>query len=141
MLFMLKTGKMFGVSWWVNHINLRCFPLFMLSLQLRQRFLSNNPHKNNKKCPFSWQIHVFEQSKFKRLLPVRAGVFMRFLRSPFLCHTHCVILPEFQRKLYPYFVSYILCHTLFYCEFSIIHQLDSQTFCHTSWWYWRAYYK
>ena len=48
---------------------------------------------------------------------------LRFVlrRSPFLCHTYCVILPDFQRKLHPYFVSYILCHTLFYCEF----------FCHT----------
>ena len=42
-------------------------------------------------------------------------------RQQFLCHKFCVILPDFQRKLHPCFVSYTLSHTLFYSDF----------FCHT----------
>ena len=38
-----------------------------------------------------------------------------------MCHTFCVILPDFQRKLHPCFVSYTFSHTLFYSDF----------FCHT----------
>ena len=42
--------------------------------------------------------------------------------------------------------THILCHThspihFFAVSFSVIHQLDSQIFFHTSWQYWKAYYK
>ena len=42
--------------------------------------------------------------------------------------------------------THILCHTycvihFFTVSFSVIHQLNSQIFCHTSWWYWRAHNK
>ena len=59
-------------------------------------------------------------------LPVFSKIWQQFL-----CHTFCIILPHFQRKLHPCFVSYTLCHTLFYSDF----------FCHTSCWYQRAYQK
>ena len=65
-----------------------------------------------------------------------------FLAGRLFCVIHIVSYsPIFKENC-----THILCHTycvihFFTVSFSVIHQLNSQIFCHTSWWYWRAYYK
>ena len=76
--FYAKNLESVWAFWSVNHINLRCFPPFMLTFRLKQRVLCHKPHKNNKNVLFHGKFMCSNRLNLQGFLPVLA-VFMRFL--------------------------------------------------------------